>query len=509
MTAAARSLALAIVMVTARLAPAQAPSGPWRQAEQRARSGEVRPAMDRFRQLLSRSTDPALVRSAANALRESGAVAEAERLLLLARDRLRPRVPFHQELSDLYLSQLKYREAAHELALALNAGSASAASGLDAIGVQAGPGRLAGWLEQERPASDELLRVRAEAWLRAGDVASSWRSAAAISQDGPAAALLSRLLGQQGVSPEAAAAMIERHLQRRPKDQRAWELRLADAYGEAGRTDQAQRLLERLSGGGDQEAQLGLAALLLEHRLRPDEALAALGRHAPGWREPLRTEGSFLRARALAAQARWGEALAALDSLADVARPAAVRQRALFERAEISCWLQRFDDAAAQYAEVARLGPAGEVVNDALARMLLISEHKTATIDALRRWAEGRALEAQLRFDQADRCYRELAGAQPGTGLAGEAALRRAELAVRRRDWHAAAGRYQELGELPADTTLAAEGVYRAGLLRRDRLGDADGARRLWQRGILRYPDNTWADLMRGELDRMRPRRDD
>ncbi|MCU0606915.1 MAG: hypothetical protein MUF78_05745 [Candidatus Edwardsbacteria bacterium] len=509
MNTAARCALLAAVMVAAQVSPGQAQPGPWLQAERRARGGEAGPAMDQFRQLLSQSTDPALVRSAAGALREAGAVAEAERLLLLARDRLKPKVPFHQELADLYQSQLKYREAARELAQALNAGTVSAAAGLDAIGVQAGPERLGRWLEEVRPASDELLRVRAQAWLRAGDAEKSWRSAAAISKDQTAAALLSRLLAQPAVYPETAAAMIERYLQRRPQDRRAWELRLAHAQGEAGMTDRAQRLLERLSGEGDQEAQRRLAALLLEQRLRPDEALAALDRYAAGWREPLRTEGGFLRAAALAALARWEDALAALDSLAGPARPAAVRQRALFERAEISCWLKRFDDAAAQYSEVAKLGPAGDVVNDALARMLLISEHKTATIEALRRWADGRALEAQLRFDQADRCYRELADEQPGTGLAGEAALRRAELAVRRRDWRAAADRYQELGELSADTALASEGFYRAGLLRRGRLDDAAGARRLWERGILRYPDTSWADLMRGGLDGMKPRRDD
>lgn len=502
MNAVVRCAVIILSAGVAAAAPGRTPSGDWRQAESMARNGEAGAAMDRFRQLLSQSTDPALVRSAAAALRNAGAVGEAERLLVLARGRLRPRAPFHQELADLYRSQLKYREAAHELAQALNAGIAAAAPGLAAIGVQTGEQRLAQWLEDERPQSDEFLRVRAEAWLAAGDIAKSWRSAVAISNDQLAASLLARLLAQPALSAESAVPMIERYLKRGPRDRRAWVLRLAEAAADAGMPDRAQRLLEQLSGERDQEAQLRLARLQLERRFRPGDALATLDRHAAGWRDPQRSEGAFLRARALAALARWDEAVTVLDSLADPDRPAAIRQRALFERAEISCWLKRFDDAAAQYAEVTRLGPAGDVVNDALARMLLISEHKTATIDALRRWADGRALEAQFRFDQADRCYRELADSQPAAGLGGEALLCRAELAVRRRDWGAAASRYAELGELPADTALAAEGLYRAGLLRRERLGDAAGARRLWEQGILRYPDTSWADLMRGELDK-------
>lgn len=118
-----------------------------------------------------------------------------------------------------------------------------------------------------------------------------------------------------------------------------------------------------------------------------------------------------------------------------------------------------------------------------------------------------RSLQTQFRFGEADRSYRALAEQAAGSAIADEARFSRADMAEQLRDYRRAAALYRETEQGTADTTLAAEALYRAGMLARQRLDDPALAERTWEQGIRKYPDTSWADLMRSELEKMRPAR--
>ncbi|HTY08405.1 MAG TPA: tetratricopeptide repeat protein [Candidatus Edwardsbacteria bacterium] len=499
-------LTLPVLAASAQTRMAKIPMDQWQLAVRLAQEHRPQQALARFKQLLQGASDQVMTRSAASALRQAGALAEAEQLLLWAGPRATPATAFAQDLADLYQSQLRYGDAVHQLALALEDGAAGAAAGIDAIAVQAGYGKTAAWLQREPLKRDESLKLRGDLWSRAGDIGRAWDSYRAIANTPRVGMLLGNLLQREG-PPERAIELIGQYLKRQPADRQQWELRLADHQVAAGDLDAAQRLLAGLAGQRQPEAQYALARLLLEQRHMPWEARQVLDRYAGSWNGTLRSDGIFLTAAVQAAAGQNDSALALLIPLAETGKDSGTRQQAYFRMAELEFARQNYDRAAELYGQVTKLGPAGDLVNDALSQLLLISANKTDRIAQLRTWSAARAAELRLDLKAAADSYRTLAASPDGGPLRDEAGLRLAELAEQRRDLRTAAQLYQQLGRSATDTSLAAEASYRAGKILSDRLGDTKQARLSWEQAILRYPDTSWSDLMRGELERSAPRK--
>ena len=479
--------------------PARVPADQWQQAERLA-PAQPDEALSRFKRLLQGLADSTRVRSAAAVLRQAGALRQAEQLLLWAAGRMRTKAAFAPQLADLYQTQLRYDDAVHQLALAMENGANTAAASLEAVAVQTGFEKTAALLQRETLRRDESLRLRGDLWTRAGDLPRAWESYRDVGDVPLVGSLLTTLL-QRDPPAEQAAGFIRSYLKRQPKDIGQWELRLAGYQLSLGENDDAQRLLEGLAGRGVFPAQYELSRYWLEQRHSPAESRRVMEQYARAWPGPLRVEGQFLTAAILEASGRADSALAVLSMLADTGIAAGIRQRAYFQMGEIEFARQNFDRAAELYDKVPNLGLSGDLVNDALAQLLLLSENKTDKMGQLKAWAAGRAAEQRLDFKQASETYRSLADS--GGGLQGKAQVRLAQLAEQQRDFRDAARQYQLVGQSSSDTLLAAEALYRAGKLRLQRLSDPAAARQLWEQGIIKYPDTSWADLMRGELERL------
>ena len=500
------ALACCLAVATALRAqplPARVDAAVWRQADQLARSGRHPEALQQFKRALGGSGDAGAFRSAGLVLRNAGAPAEAEALWRWARKKLRRPDALAVELAELYRSQSRHAEAVREWSLALRSGSPAAAGAIEAIAAQAGYGETARWMERHDLPDDAFQRAVAELWLKAGLPERAWARLQRMSDHRLLSAALSSLLDRPEVGPGLAARFIRDLLQRDPPDRASWVPRLAQALADDARPEEAVRLLEDGAAGARPEDRLLLARLLLRDLHRPDRARGVLDAAGPGWMGRHQTERVFLKAEAMVARAGWDSARQALAPLADSAQPPEIRQRALLQLGEIAFLLQDFGLAEEHFGRVAALGPGGDAVNDALARLLLISGAKTDRMRELRGLAEARSLQARFLFAEADRRYRELAEQAPGSPIADEALVGRAEAAVQQRDHRRAAQRYAEAGQQAGDSALAAEAMYRSGRLWLERLGDPGRARRAWQAGILRYPDTSWADLMRGGLERL------
>jgi tetratricopeptide (TPR) repeat protein len=262
-------------------------------------------------------------------------------------------------------------------------------------------------------------------------------------------------------------------------------------------------VLDRLSGRGNPEAQFRLARLWLDAAGRPEAAGEMVRKRSSGWPAGLRTEGDLLACRCLMAEGRWSEAARRCSILA-ASRDPEVRQRAYFLWGEIASAGNDFDEALSRYSRAVRALDGGELANDALARILLISQVKTDKMSALEML--GRAISIRYGTDgeASLRAWASLADSASGT-VAGDLALEEMS------GLNLGAGRYRQamenltrLSQTTGDSLTAARAFHQMGRLALDRGGDRKTAAARWEQGILKYPNTSWAELMRQALESLK-----
>ncbi len=220
---------------------------------------------------------------------------------------------------------------------------------------------------------------------------------------------------------------------------------ISQALLKAGRPQEALTWMERhIEAGADPNASITMGRILLALD-RPDDARAWLRRQVSGG-GPQQAAAHQLIGDALLAQERLEEALDAYErTAASRSTPALAHKRAM-----VLARLERFDQAAAVFAEGARLSPPDEAgvwqgwIEDARRLADLGVRRPAATDDALRaqvRSAAGLQMQAQARgllAQAADERARELILQLEG------------DLALQNQDWQAARSFYAQAEALGA-----------------------------------------------------------
>ncbi|MDP2807433.1 MAG: hypothetical protein Q8O74_04760, partial [bacterium] len=311
--------------------------------------------------------------------------------------------------------------------------------------------------------------------------------------------ILRRLLNSPGLSSNLAIDIVNEYIFQNPPDKNYWQHRLAGLLTADGQTGKAGQVYRSMNDG---QAGLQLARLLLEQSHKPKEALDVITEKQKRWPDSLKTEGLFLKARCFIALDLPDSAQAVYSALSDSTKPAKVRQPALFHSGEQSLMNGDLDGALAFYRQAAALSSDNDVVNDALSRLLLISDHKTDKIKLLQVWAKGFKLQNQFKYPQAEISYKQVIQSDTSGQLADLALNGLAEMSLSARDHKKAAEYWGRLFNASKDSSLAAEACYQRGLLLRDRLSDPKEALKCWEEGVIKYPATSWAELMREELGR-------
>lgn len=493
--------AIIILLLIAAFAQAQKPDQKlWQEAAALAKSGQHSAALEKYQTALKPIKDQNPFRQAATILQNSGAKDEHLKLYLWSRKTLKNKKAFARELAEIYSTQLSYPQALPEWAITFETLPDIARLKIEEIAPVFGYLPTAKLLEDAGESkSDAWQALLSGLYLKGSDLKRAWDRCKKIKDKNVSGTILRRLLSSPGLSSGLAIDIVTEYISQDPPDKNYWQHRLAGLLTEDGQIDKAEQVYRSMNDG---RAGLELSRLLLEQSHKPGEALEIIKSKQRSWPDSLRTEGAFLKARCFIALDLPDSAKAVYSALGDSSMPLKVHQPGLFQSGEQSLMNGDFDGALAFYRQAAALGSENDVVNDALARLLLISDHKTDKINLLQEWARGFKYQNQFKYSLAETAYQKIIQSDTSGQLADLSLNGLAGIAISKRDHKKAAEYWGKLFSTSKDSSLAAEACYQRGLLLRDRLSDPKQAMKCWEEGVIKYPATSWAELMREELGR-------
>ncbi|MDO9390687.1 MAG: hypothetical protein Q7U71_02825 [bacterium] len=470
----------------------------WQEAVALAKAGKHSAALEKYQTVLKTVKDQNQFRQAATILQQTGAKDEHLKLYLWSRKTLKNKKAFARELAEIYSAQLSYPQALPEWAVTFETLPDIARLKIEEIAPVFGYLPTAKLLEDAGESkSDAWQALLSGLYLKGSDLKRAWDRCKRISDKNVSGTILRRLLNSPGLSSGLAIDIVAEYISQESPDKIYWQHRLAGLLAENGQTDKAEQVYRSMKDG---RAGLELSRLLLEQSHKAGEALEIIKSKQRTWPDSLRTESQLLKARCFIAMDMSDSARTIYSVLGDSAKPLKVRQPALFHSGEQSLMEQDFDGALAFYRQASLLGSDNDVVNDALSRLLLISDHKTDKINLLQEWAKGFKLQNQFKYPQSEISYKQVIQSDTFGQLADLSLYGLAGMSLSARDHKKAAEYWGRLFSTSQDSSLAAEACYHRGLLLRDKLSDPKEALKCWEEGVIKYPTTSWAELMREEL---------
>ncbi|MBI4553787.1 MAG: tetratricopeptide repeat protein [Candidatus Latescibacteria bacterium] len=176
------------------------------------------------------------------------------------------------------------------------------------------------------------------------------------------------------------------------------------------------------------------------------------------------------------------------------------KEHASFGLAELALFQGRFDDAAAQFQDVAQRFPGGVYANDALHWSLLIDETREAGDDILRVYVQARLLARQYRPNEALDQYKLFLNAHPATPVSDAAILEIGALLTGMEKPLEAIAAYRDLIERYPISRHAAEAQRRIAEVYETRLHDIPQAIAAYETILTKYPDSLFYDAVRRKL---------
>lgn len=474
----------------------------WQSAWNAAQQGRHQEALDGFKSVLEKKADQGLYLQAGALLARQGAQAQAEELYLWGRKTLKQPRAFADRLAEIYQSQLRHDRAVAEWMSLLPDRADLVGAKLVETSQHIGLKNTAALAEANlKGAGDAGWLVLGGLHLSARDDRQAWRAFSRIRDPGLLRKAVDQVLAA-GLPASRQIPALEEYLAKSGGKEQDLLARLGSHYMGTRQFQKASDVFSKMLPLNRPLATV-LSARALLGQGNHAEALRTIsdGGAAKGWPDTLRWE-----ARLLEAQARLmsGEGPAAAGLLAvlagDSSARADFRQRAAFKLAETHLMSGRADSALAGYRRAVDLGMGGEPSNDALLRMILISEHKADRMEALTDFGRGLGEKARGDYSAAARSLSQVAEGNPGTSLADQAMLELALMRQEQGEFRQAAEAWSRLAEAASDSVLSCRASYRQGMVLRYELDKPGEAAGVWKRAVVRYPDFSWSDLMRQEL---------
>jgi len=474
----------------------------WQMAVSQLREGNREAALEQFKLSLGDKPDQEMVRQAGRVLQQAEAANQAEALYLWGRKTLKEKDLFGYELGEIFQQQLKYREAVGEFARALKQQPGRAMGKFEELSLQAGYKAIAQLAENEVDAgTDDGRWLLGELFRKSGDAQRAWRYHKKIKDQQRLRMAVGQLAAQTGQDIATAISVIAEYLEGERPDSIFWEIKLSGLYLAKGDHQKAEKMLISLSDKKIPQAQLELAGLWLRHKNEPRQAMALIDNHKKYWSDSLKIEGDFTVCLCLMALSDWERAGDKCTGMAKGNYNPGIKQRAYYMLGEIKLAQNQIDEALPYYGQAARADQEGPYANDALARILLISQAKTDKISDVE--LLGRALSFKYQGDlgRAGKTFAQLADSASGT-MAGDLALSElVEMDFVQGHFNQAIDRLKRLAESTSDTITAASAYYRMGQIYYHQIKQKKAALECWRSGIIKYPNTSWAEMMRQEME--------
>ncbi len=401
----------------------------WQQALLAAQQSRPQEALELFKTVLGDKKDPGLFQQAGAHLVRGGGQDQAEALYLWGRQVLKKPEAFADKLAEIYQSQARYDMAVAEWTRLLPQQVELVRARLLEIGLNAGFDKAVAWSQSRlRSAGDPGRSILVDLYLGSRN----YRKAREIFFELRDVAYLRRgweRLSASGLPPAQRMEILEYYLARCGWSDVEAMVELGDYFAEERRWNKALEVFDRLSRQDRWRAALGRARLHLKQGDQ-EKALEQL-ELAAGWGG---ADTNRWTARLLQAQARIaaGQEDLAANSLRAMALDSTVkadyRQMASFARAELFLMQGALDSALAAYRGTIGLGYEGDVSNDALLRILLISEQRGDRIEDLKKYGQGLRLKARGDFRGALDIFSQIARSSPRTWLGDQSLLEAAAI---------------------------------------------------------------------------------
>ncbi len=474
----------------------------WQAAWSAAQQGRYQEALEGFKTALENNADQHLFVQAGSLLQRQGAVAQAEELYLWGRARLnQPRV-FADRLAGIYQSRQKYDLAAAEWMRLLPSQAELVKARMLEIGQNIGLPKAAALAEANiKNAGDPGWLVVGSLHLAAKNDRQAWGSFRRIKDIGMQRRAVDQMLAA-GLPGANLIPVLEEFLARREGRDQDLLAKLGWHYMEALQFQKALEVFSRMLPLDRPLATVLMARASLRQgdHARTIRLLDEKDKGKP-WPDSLRWEACFLEAQA---RLMSGDAMAAAGiyrkTAADSTVGREIRQKAFYLLAELGLMSGEVDSALAGYRRAVQLGLEGELSNDAMLRMILISEHKADRMKALAVFGRGLGERARHDFAGAARSFSQAAEEHPGTTLADQSLLELAQMLQEEGAYRKAAEAWGRLAESASDQQVSCRASYQQGMVLKYHLNRAAEAADVWRKAVVKSPDFSWSDLMRQEL---------
>jgi len=372
----------------------------------------------------------------------------------------------------------------------------------DELSLQAGDKAIALLTEKEVDKdTDDGKWLLGELFLKSGDRTRAWHYLRGIKDGKRLKIAVSQMTDKPDLNVSESIAIITEYLDKERPDRITWEIKLADLYLKDRDYKKAEKTLIALFDKKVPQAQLELARFRLQQAKSPAQAKELIENQKKNWPDSLKIEGEFTVCQCLLVMGDWTQAVKKCTDLAEGRYPSEIKQRALYNLGEIKLAENNVEEALKYYGKAARLNEEGTYANDALSRILLISQAKTDKMNTSEMLA--RALSCQLKGEaaKAEDEYMILADSARGT-MAGDLALSElAEMQMARGSYKQVAILLSKLAESSSDSLTAAKAWYQMGRVHYNQLGQKKTGMECWRTGILKYPNTAWAEMMRQEME--------
>lgn len=474
----------------------------WQAACSLAQQGRLDQALQGFKSVLEERNDLNLYHQAGALLVRQGGQVQATELYLWGRRGLKQPKAFADRLAEIYQAQQKYDRAVAELMNLLPTQFDLARLKLTEIGRNIGWVKTASLVEPNiKGSGDAGWLVLGGLYLSAKDDRRAWGAFSRMRDVGRLRKAVDQMLAA-GIPVKKQIEVMEHYLARISGPDLGLLEKLGRLYMEARQFTKAQDIFTRMLTLNRPLATVLSARALLKQGDHSN-ALAVLDpmRRGRSWPDTLRWEADMLVAQARLISGDPAAAAGAYRSMAgDTKVSIEFRQRAAFKMAEAHLMSGQVDSALADYRRVLDLGLGGDLSNDAMLRVILISEHKADKIEGLKLFGRGLMEKAGARYDPAAGSFSLVAEKYPGTTLADQALLELALMRQEQGEIQGAAGIWQRLAESAWEPALSCRASYQQGMILRYELNREEEATEVWRQAIIKHPDFSWSDLMRQEL---------
>lgn len=215
-------------------------------------------------------------------------------------------------------------------------------------------------------------------------------------------------------------------------------------------------------------------------------------------KNPYRIESMFRMGECYLMEGNLDQALLQYSFISREIRTGEVRDRALFQSAEIYFFRQQFDSCRILMKEISK-NQSGLYVNDALSYILLIQENQKEP-DIMKLYAKADLLSRQKKYSEAMALLSEIIRSSPTSGIVDDALMKTGIIYNLSGRYSEAIGVFRNLVDNLQNSPLGDLAVKKIGETFEEKLGMTQEAIKAYKELLIRYPKSIYGNQVRKRI---------